>query len=305
MTWSLLLIQILNGLQYGLLLFLLAAGLTLVLGIMNFVNLAHGSFYMLGAYLGATAFRAIGSFWAAGAVAVGGTLLIGLIVERTTLMAFYRRSQLDQVLCSFGLILFFNEAVRIVWGPQPLYMRTPASLSNAIQFLGSGYPTYRFLVIAVGLAVALSLYFMIYHTRIGMLIRAGASNASMVGVLGVNIQLLNAMLFGFGAALAGLSGFMAAPILAVQPGMGDNVMIVVLVVIVIGGVGSIRGAFYGALIVGVVETVGRTYLPALLRNVAERSVADAAGPAVASMLIYLLMAMVLAFRAQGLFPVNK
>jgi len=305
MSWNLLFVQSLNGLQYGVLLFLLAAGLTLVLGIMNFVNLAHASLYMLGAYLGAAAFASTGSFLAAAAAAVLGTLAIGIIVERTTLLAFYAREHLDQVLATFGLILFFNELVRIVWGPQSVYMTAPRGFTGTVNLLGSVYPAYRFLVIVVGLAVAAALYLLIHHTRVGMLIRAGASNSRMVSVLGVNIRLLNTILFGLSAALAGLSGLMAAPILAVQPGMGDNVLIVVLVVIVIGGIGSIRGAFFGALIVGVVDTVGRTYLPILLRQVAERTVADAAGPALASMLIFLFMAAVLALKPDGLFPARR
>ena len=305
MTWELALVQALNGLQYGVLLFLLAAGLTLVLGIMNFVNLAHASLYMLGAYLGAAAFAQTGSFVIASLAAVLGTLAIGLIVERTTLLTFYARDHLDQVLATFGLILFFNELVRVIWGPQSVYMRAPDGFTGTVSILGALYPSYRFLVIVTGLVVALGLYLLIHHTRIGMLIRAGASNARMVSVLGVNIRLLNTLLFGLGAALAGLSGLMAAPILAVQPGMGDNVLIVVLVVIVIGGIGSIRGAFFGALIVGLVDTVGRTYLPLALRQVAERTIADAAGPALASMLIFLFMAVVLAFRPQGLFPARK
>jgi branched-chain amino acid transport system permease protein len=305
MNWELLLVQALNGLQYGLLLFLLAAGLTLVLGIMNFVNLAHASLYMMGAYLGAAVFAKTGSFLAAGVAAVLGTLLIGLIVERTTLLAFYAREHLDQVLATFGLILFFNELVRVIWGPQPVYMRAPEGFTGTVDILGALYPSYRFLVIVAGLVVAAGLYFLIHHTRVGMLIRAGASNARMVSVLGVNIRLLNSLLFGLGAALAGLAGLMAAPILAVQPGMGDNVLIVVLVAIVIGGIGSIRGAFFGALIVGVVDTIGRTYLPLVLRQVAERTIADAAGPALASMLIFLFMAVVLALRPQGLFPARK
>jgi branched-chain amino acid transport system permease protein len=305
MTWNLLLAQALNGLQYGVLLFLLGAGLTLVLGIMNFVNLAHASLYMLGAYLGAAALAQTGSFLMAGAVAVFGTLLIGLVVERTTLFAFYARDHLDQVLATFGLILFFNELVSVIWGPQSLYMRAPAAFGGTVDIFGVNYPAYRFLVIAVGLAIGAGLYFLIHHTRVGMLIRAGASNARMVSALGVNIRLINTLLFGLGAALAGLSGFMAGPILAVQPGMGDHVLIVVLVVIVIGGIGSIRGAFFGALIVGVVDTVGRTYLPLLLRQITERDLADAAGPALASLLIYLFMAVVLALRPQGLFPARR
>jgi branched-chain amino acid transport system permease protein len=305
MNWELLLVQAINGLQYGVLLFLLAAGLTLVLGIMNFVNLAHASLYMLGAYLGAAAFGKTGSFLVAGVAAVFGTLVIGLIVERTTLLAFYAREHLDQVLATFGLLLFFNELVRVIWGPQSLYMRAPEGFTGTVNLLGTMYPSYRFLVIIAGLTVALGLYLLIHYTRIGMLIRAGASNARMVSVLGVNIRLLNSLLFGLGAALAGFAGLMAGPILAVQPGMGDNVLIVVLVVIVIGGIGSIRGAFFGALIVGLVDTIGRTYLPLLLRHVAERSIADAAGPALASMLIFLFMAVVLALRPQGLFPARK
>ena len=305
MNWELLLVQALNGLQYGVLLFLLAAGLTLVLGIMNFVNLAHASLYMLGAYLGAAVFGTSGSFLVAGVAAVFGTLVIGLVVERTTLLAFYARDHLDQVLATFGLLLFFNELVRVIWGPQSLYMRAPEGFTGTVNLLGTMYPSYRFLVIVAGLTVALGLYLLIHYTRIGMLIRAGASNARMVSVLGVNIRLLNSLLFGLGAALAGLAGLMAGPILAVQPGMGDNVLIVVLVVIVIGGIGSIRGAFFGALIVGLVDTIGRTYLPLLLRQVAERSIADAAGPALASMLIFLFMAVVLALRPQGLFPARK
>jgi branched-chain amino acid transport system permease protein len=305
MSWDLLLAQALNGLQYGVLLFLLGAGLTLVLGIMNFVNLAHASLYMLGAYIGATVFTSTGSFVIAGVTTILGTFLIGVIVERTTLFAFYQRDHLDQVLTTFGLILVFNELVRIIWGPQPLYMRPPDGFAGTVTFLGITYPSYRFLVIAVGLAVAAGLYLIIHHTRMGMLIRAGASNARMVSVLGVNIRLLNTLIFAMGAALAGLAGLMAGPILAVQPGMGDYVLIAVLVVIVIGGIGSIRGAFFGALIVGVVDTIGRTYLPLLLRQIADRATADTAGPALASLLMYLFMAIVLAIRPQGLFPARR
>jgi branched-chain amino acid transport system permease protein len=272
---------------------------------MNFVNLAHASLYMLGAYFGAAAFARTGSFLVAGMAAVFGTLVVGLIVERTTLLAFYARDHLDQVLATFGLLLFFNELVRVIWGPQSVYMRAPDGFTGTVDILGLLYPSYRFLVIVAGLAVAAALYLLIHYTRVGMLIRAGASNARMVSVLGVNIRLLNSLLFGLGAALAGLAGLMAAPILAVQPGMGDHVLIVVLVVIVIGGIGSIRGAFFGALIVGVVDTVGRTYLPLALRQVTERTIADAAGPALASMLIFLFMAVALAFRPQGLFPARR
>jgi branched-chain amino acid transport system permease protein len=305
MTWNLVIVQGLNGLQYGVLLFLLAAGLTLVLGVMNFVNLTHGVLYMLGAYFAAAALAGSSSFLLATLAAVLGTLLIGSLMEWSALRTFYTRGHLDQVLATFGLMLFFNEAVRMVWGQAPVYMRTPEALSGTVEVLGFDYPSYRFLVILVGLAVGAGLYLLIHHTRVGMLIRAGASNPRMVSILGVNIRLLNTLLFGLGAALAGLAGLMAAPLFAVQPGMGDHVLIVVIVVIVIGGIGSVRGAFYGALIVGVVDTVGRVYLPLLLRQVAERAIADAAGPALASMLIFVFMAIVLAVRPQGLFPARR
>lgn len=305
MTGSLFVVQALNGLQYGVLLFLLAAGLTLVLGIMNFVNLAHGSFYMLGAYLGAAVYTTSSSFVLAGIAAVIGTLVIGIAVERTTLIKFYTRDHLYQVLATVGLILFFNEIVRILWGSSAIYMRAPQAFTGAINLMGILYPSYRFLIILVGLVVAVALYVLIHHTKIGMLTRAGATNLRMVSVLGVNIRLLNTILFGLGAALAGLAGLMAAPILAVQPGMGDNVIITVLVVIVVGGIGSIRGAFFGALIVGFVDTTGRVYLPILLGQFTDRDIADAAGSALASMLIYLFMAVVLAVRPKGLFPTGR
>ena len=304
MTTSLFFAQLLNGFQFGVLLFLLSAGLTLVLGIMNFVNLAHGSLYMLGAYFAAAAYGWWGSFLLAALVAVPATLAVGLLLERLVLGKLYARDHLDQVLATFGLILLLNEVVRIVWGQSPLYMGLPPALSGTIELFGVPYPAYRFLIIAVGLLIGLALYLVIHKTRTGMLIRAGASDPSTVAAMGVNIALINGMVFGGGAALAGLAGVMAAPILSVQPGMGEPVLILTLVVIVTGGVGSIRGAFYGALIVGIVDTLGRVMLPTLLREVFERSVAQAAGPALASMSIYILMALVLALRPQGLFPVK-
>jgi branched-chain amino acid transport system permease protein len=305
MTLGLLLTQLLNGIQLGVLLFLLASGLTLVFGIMSFVNLAHGSLYMMGAYFAAAAYNAFGnSFLAAALVAVPGTLLLGLLIERLLLTTLYRRDHLDQVLATFGLILFFNEVVRAIWGPASVYMNVPQALSGTVNLFGLAYPSYRFAIIAVGLAVGLGLYLVIHRTRVGMLIRAGASNAEMVSALGVNIKGLNSTVFALGAALAGLAGLMAGPIVSVQSGMGEPILILTLVVIVTGGIGSIRGAFYGALIVGIVDTVGRIFLPMLLREFLERSVAQAAGPAIASMLIYLLMAAVLALKPAGLFPVK-
>ncbi|KGH21334.1 branched-chain amino acid ABC transporter permease [Comamonas thiooxydans] len=305
MSTTLLFAQALNGLQYGVLLFLLAAGLTLVFGIMSFVNLAHGSLYMMGAYAAATAFRLTESFTVSLIVAMAATALLGLVLERVAVSRLYQRDHLDHVLATFGLVLFFNEAVRLIWGPQPYFIQVPEALSSTVNLFGFNYPAYRFAIIAVGLIVAIGLYWLINKTRLGMLIRAGAVNPKMVAALGVNIQLLNAGLFALGAMLAGLAGAMAAPILSVQSGMGEPVLITTLVVIVIGGVGSVSGAFYAALIVGVIDTLGRAYLPMLLRQVTERSFADAAGPAIASMLIYVLMAVVLAWRPQGLFPAKR
>jgi branched-chain amino acid transport system permease protein len=259
---------------------------------------------MMGAYFAASAYEWSGSFWVAGLIAVSATLLLGVAMERLTLITLYSRDHLDQVLATFGLILFFNELVRVIWGPSAIYMGIPDALSGTIELLGISYPTYRLLIIAVGLCVGIGLYLLIHKTRIGMLIRAGASKADIVAALGVNIRLLNTLVFGLGAALAGLAGLMAGPISSVESGMGERVLILTLVVIVIGGIGSIRGAFYAALIVGVIDTIGRVLLPTLLRVVASNTVADAAGPALASMLIYLLMALVLAIKPQGLFPVR-
>ena len=304
MSWGLFLTQILNGIQLGVLLFLLSAGLTLVFGIMNFVNLTHGSLYMMGAYFAASAYNWSGSSLVAGLIGVPATIVLGIMVERIALSTLYRRDHLDQVLATFGLILFFNEVVRIVWGPSSLYINVPETLSGSVDLFGSPYPSYRIAIIAVGIFVAIGLYALIHRTRIGMLIRASASNPAMAGALGVNTKLLNSLVFGLGAGLAGLAGLMAGPIMSVQPGMGEPILILTLVVIVTGGIGSIRGAFYGALMVGIVDTIGRAFLPALLREFFERSVAQAAGPAIASMLIYLLMASVLALRPRGLFPVK-
>ena len=299
----LLLVQALNGLQLGVMLFLMAAGLTLVFGIMNLVNLAHGSLYMLGAYL-ATAFLGwTGSFLAAVALAVPATFVAGLVVEALALRTLYERDHLDQVLATFGLILFFNELVSVVWGRSAIHAPVPAALSGHVHLLpGVPYPAYRAVIIVVGLAVAVALYLLVTRTRAGMLVRAGATNRTMVGALGVNVRLLYSLVFGVGAALAGLGGMLAGPIYTVQPGMGEEILIQVLVVIVIGGIGSIRGAVVGAIVVGMVDTLGRAFLRPLLSTMLPPSTADSAGPALASMLIYLLMAAVLFFRPQGLFP---
>jgi branched-chain amino acid transport system permease protein len=303
MNLVLLLEQTLNGLQLGVMLFLMAAGLTLVFGIMNLVNLAHGSLYMVGAYLSVALFKLTGSYLAAVPLALAGTLAVGMIMELVALRTLYERDHLDQVLATFGLILFFNELVAILWGRAALYTTLPEWLSGQLGlFAGVRYPTYRAAIIVVGLAVAALLWYVVTRTRLGMLIRAGASNRTMVAALGVNIRLLYTVVFGFGAALAGLAGLMAGPIYTVQPGMGEDVLIEVFVVIVIGGIGSIRGALAGALIVGMVDTLGRAFLKPILATVLSPTAAEAAGPALASMLIYLLMAAVLAVRPAGLFP---
>jgi len=302
MTWALVFEQLLNGLQYGVMLFLMAAGLTLVLGIMNLVNLAHGSLYMIGAYLAVSGTQATGSYAAGVALGFGGTLLVGMAMELVALRPLYGRDHLDQVLVTFGLILFFNELIAIIWGRGSLYTSLPGWLQGHVDlFTGSRYPVYRLVVLAVGLAVAVVLWYVVTRTRLGMLIRAGASNRTMVAALGINIRLLYTVVFGFGAALAGLAGLMAGPIYAVQPGMGELILIQVFVVIVIGGIGSIRGALVGAIIIGVVDTLGRAFLRPLLATIISGPAAEAAGPALASMLNYLLMAVVLAVRPAGLF----
>jgi branched-chain amino acid transport system permease protein len=294
--------QTLNGLQLGVTLFLLAAGLTLVFGIMNLVNLAHGALYMVGAYLTTYFYQATGSFALGVALGLAGTLVVGIVTEVAALRTLYERDHLDQVLATFGLILIFNELVAILWGRAAIYSTIPEYLTGHVEIAGGlTYPLYRLVIIGVGLAVAVLLWFVVSHTRLGMLIRAGASNRGMVAALGVNIRLLYTIVFGFGAALAGLAGLLAGPIYAVQPGMGELILIQVFVVIVIGGIGSIRGAFAGALIVGMVDTLGRAFLKPALSTIISPTAADAAGPALASMLIYLLMAAVLAFRPTGLF----
>jgi branched-chain amino acid transport system permease protein len=279
--------QGLNGLQLGVMLFLMAAGLTLVFGIMNLINLAHGSLYMLGAYFAATLMQATGNLLLALLAATVFTALCGYIMEATVLRSLYRRDHLDQVLCTFGIILFLNELVRIIWGALALPMDLPPALAGSVTLLpGLTYPTFRLVIILAGLLVALLMYFLISRTKLGMRIRAGASDRAMAGALGVDIRSLYSYVFSLGAALAGLAGFMAGPILAVQVGMGDSVLVLALVVIVIGGVGSVRGALVSAILVGLVDTFGRVLLPAAL----------------ADMGIYALMALVLFTRPRGLFP---
>ena len=295
--------QALNGIQLGMLLFLLAAGLTLIFGIMDLVNLAHGSLYMLGAYFAATFAAWTGSFVLGAVLALAASLVAGMVLELIAIRPLYGRNHLDHVLGTFGLLLFFNELVRLVWGPAGMTLSLPSEMLNAVQVIpGVYYPVYRLVIIAVTLAVAALLYIVVMRTRLGMLIRAGASNREMVGALGINIKLLYTLVFGLGAALAGFAGLMQAPILTVQIGMGENILILAFVVIIIGGIGSIRGAFVATIFVGFIDTIGRAFLPDLLRLLLSNNAAITLAPALSSMLIYMLMAAVLVFRPEGLFP---
>jgi branched-chain amino acid transport system permease protein len=295
--------QTLNGLQFGLMLFLLAAGLTLVFGIMDLINLAHGSLYMIGAYLVAAVAHATGSFAVAVLAAVVGTATIGILLEVTVLRRLYARDHLSQVLATFALLLICNELVRLVFGSQPLMLGMPDALAGPVQLLpGFYYPAFRLAVIGVGLTVAVLLYLLVGRTRAGMWVRAGASNREMAAAMGIDVKLLFTAVFGVGAALCAVAGAMLGPILAVQVGMGESILILAFVVIAIGGIGSIRGALVGALLVGMVDTFGRAFLPMLLRSFLSPAVASGVGPALASIAIYVLMAAVLFWRPQGLFP---
>ena len=299
---QLILEQTLNGLQFGLMLFLLATGLTLVFGIMDMINLSHGSLYMGGAYLGAAIAHASGSFLFGLVGAITGMALIGIVLEVTLLRHFYQRDHLSQVLATFALILIANESVRMIWGPQPLMLNPPTTFAGPFDLFGFSYPAYRLLIIIVGLGIAALLYWLVGHTRLGMWVRAGASNRAMAEALGIDVRRLFTGIFALGAALCALAGVMLGPLLAVQVGMGESILILAFVVIVIGGIGSIRGALVGSLLVGMVDTLGRALLPGLLRQVAAPEVASHLGPALASIMIYLLMAGVLLWRPEGLFP---
>jgi len=303
MTWLLFLEQTLNGIQFGVFLFLVSAGLTLVLGIMNVVNLAHGSLYMLGAYISATFLAWTGSFILALVLMIPVILIIGILVELIVLRTMYDRDHMDQVLATFGLILFFNQAVILLWGPDSQPMNIPGFLDGSVEiFPDAPYPVYRLAIIAAGLLMALFLFVLITRTKTGMLIRAGASNGQMARALGVNIRFLFTIVFGLGAVLAGFAGMMNGPITSVESGIGEPMLILAFGVIVIGGIGSVRGALVASVIIGIVETVGRSILPFLMKEYISEDAAQTAGPAIASMLMYILMVLVLFFKPQGLFP---
>ena len=306
MSTGLFLVQALNGLQLGILLFLVAAGLTLVFGVMDFINLAHGVQYMLGAYLGAAFAAATGSFWLGLLLALPAALLFGLLLEVLVFRHLYDRDHLSQVLATFGVILFLNQAVKAIWGAAPLQVPVPALRDGGVVLMpGLQYPLYRIAVLVAGIATALGLWFLVERTRLGMLVRAGATNAPMVSALGVDIRRLFMLVFAFGAMLAGFAGVLAGPIFSVEPGMGDHVLILAFVVIVIGGIGSIRGAFIAALIVGLTDTLGKSLMPDFMRLFLDPSSARQTGAALASMLVYIAMAAILAFRPRGLFPARS
>ncbi len=296
--------QVLNGLQYGVMLFLMAAGLTLVFGVMGLINLAHGSLYMVGAFACAAVAAATGSFWLGLAAALVAAALAGAIVERVVIRRLYARDHLDQVLATFALILIFSEGTRWLFGSFPLYLSVPAALQGAVRLPGGiDYPLYRLAIIAIGLAVAAGLFWLIGGTRLGTRIRAGEADREMIAALGVDIDRLYTIVFALGAALAGLAGALVGTIQSVQVGMGEPVLILAFVVIVIGGIGSIRGALAGALLVGLTDTLGKFLLPAAFALVTDASTATSVGSALASMLIYVLMAGVLVVRPRGLYGV--
>ena len=303
MTMTLILEQTFNGLQAGVTLFLVAAGLTLILGIMDFVFLAHGAQVMIGAYAAAAITGATGNFYLGLLLAIPVTFASGYLLEFLIIRHLYQRDHMEQVLATFGLILFFNEVIRIGFGPAALYSDLPPSLSGFVEILpDTPYPAYRLAVILAGLVLALAIHLFVSRTRVGAMVRAGANNPAMTAALGINIKILFRLIFATGACFAGVAGMLLGPLTSVQPGMGEPLLILSLVVIIIGGIGSVRGAFIAAIIVGLVDTLGRVFLPALLRLIIDQAAADGAGPALASMLVYILMAMVLIFRPTGLFP---
>jgi branched-chain amino acid transport system permease protein len=293
--------QVLNGLQYSALLFLLSAGLTLVFGIMNVINLTHGSFYMVGAFCAAAAASATGSFLAAILAAVAGAGLYGLVVELLVVRHLYRRDHLDQVLATLGLVLFTNELVTVVFGRSPPFVDIPPALSGSLRLLpGLSYPVMRLAFIAAGVVVALGLWLLISRTRVGMLVRAGADDREMVDALGVDVRRLFMLVFVLGAVLCGFAGVMSAPLLAVQIGMGERILITAFVVIVIGGVGSVRGALIGSLVIGMTDAFGRAYIPSLLSQLMPPQLSDPLSSSLISASAYILMALVLLFRPLGL-----
>lgn len=302
MDSALIITQAINGLQLGVLLFLLSAGLTLTFGIMDLINLAHASFFMLGAFVGATLTLATGSFLAGLVGALFAIAIIAYVVERGVIQHLYARDHLDQLLATFGLILIADSVVHLIWGPAGIAIPLPEILNGQVQFGSQQLPTFRLVIIAAGLVVALGLYWLVNKTRTGMLIRAGASNRAMVGALGINIRQLFSGVFAVGAVLAGLAGMLIAPITEASIGMGNDIIITAFVVVIIGGIGSIKGAFVAAIVIGMIDTFGRAYLDSIFNLFMATETAETAAPAVSAMLIYLSMAAILILKPQGLFP---
>ena len=294
--------QILNGLQFGIMLFLMSAGLTLIFGVMGLINLAHGSLYMIGAFIAAAVASATGSFILALVAALSAAALAGAIVEMTIIRKLYNRDHLDQVLATFALILIFLEGTRWVFGSFPLYLDVPAYLQGAVTLPGGiQYPLYRITLIVFGLIIGAGLGLLITKTRIGVQIRAGENDREMVSALGVNISKLYTFVFALGAALAGLAGALVGAIQSVEVGMGEPVLILAFVVIVIGGIGSVKGALIGSILVGLTDTLGGIFLPKLFGLFMDLATATNVGSSIASMSIYILMSIVLVWRPTGLF----
>ncbi len=302
MDWHLLISQLLNGLQLGLLLFLLASGLSLIFGIMDFINLSHGSFYMIGAFVGATMVALTGSLIIAAVVTLIALLVIGALVDILLARKLYGEDHLDQVLVTFGLILVFDTLAHMIWGSAGATIPLPEVLNGQLEIAGFVMPTYRLLILVCGLLVALGSYFLVTGSRLGMLIRAGASNRVMITALGVNIDRLYMVVFAIGAAMAGFAGFLIAPITEASIGMGNEIIIIAFVVVIVGGVGSVKGAFFAAILIGFIDTLGRSYLDDLLKLFLSNQSAETAAPALSAMLVYILMAVVLVFKPEGLFP---
>jgi branched-chain amino acid transport system permease protein len=302
MPTVLLIEQALNGLQFGVMLFLMAAGLTLIFGVMGLINLAHGSLYMIGAFAAAWVAGLTGSFLLALAASLAAAAVAGVLIELLVIRRLYDRDHLDQVLATFALILILSEGTRWVFGSFPLYLDTPDWLSGTLRLpFGIDYSRYRLAMIGAGLVIAAALFAMISKTRLGIRIRAGENDREMIAALGVNISALYTLVFALGAALAGLAGALIGAIQSVQVGMGEPVLILAFVVIVIGGIGSIKGAFIGALLVGLTDTLGRALLPTFFATFMAPAAANSMGASLASMAIYILMAGVLIFRPRGLF----
>lgn len=305
MSYLLLFEQLLNGLQLGMTLFLMAAGLTLVFGVMGLINLAHGSLYMVGAFCCAWIAESTGSFLLGLLAGFSGAAVAGALIEILVIRRLYKRDHLDQVLATFALILIFSEGTSWIFGSSPLYLSVPKWLSGSLPLWdGGSYPIYRLLIIIIGLLIAYGLYLLITKTRLGMRIRAGESDREMIAALGVDIRTIYTVVFALGAALAGLAGALVGAIRSVEVGMGEPVLILALVVIVIGGIGSVKGALIASILVGLVDTMGRVFLPLILSLFVDNTDVATISAALSSVLVYILMALILAIRPQGLMPAN-